>query len=380
MKVGQTLASFPDVAPGELVDTLEQLHFQAPPMHFGLLREMVVNELGDEPENVFAEFDENAFAAASLGQVHRARLKSGEEVAVKIQYPGIAKTIRTDFKNLIPMLLPGRLQRDGKSLQAQFDYLRRSIEHETDYAREARMLKKARSLFYEEDNIVVPRVHADYSTDRILTMEFLDGDHIDGFLERNPTQDERNEAAILMMKAACRLCYRGRMGHMDWHPGNFLFLPDGRLGLIDFGCIVEYDDPTHWDTIRICARAQTNGREDQTREALCLWSDISADDRRYRKYLDACGEFAQWSWKPVYTDGPFDYGDVDYLREGTRLFAAVARTQRTCGHATNLMQVRWKYGHRMMLYRLNANINGVPLMKEELPATGWDLTDFFSRN
>ena len=161
MKVGQTLASFPDVAPGELVDTLEQLHFQAPPMHFGLLREMVVNELGDEPENVFAEFDENAFAAASLGQVHRARLKSGEEVAVKIQYPGIAKTIRTDFKNLIPMLLPGRLQRDGKSLQAQFDYLRRSIEHETDYAREARMLKKARSLFYEEDNIIVPRVHAD---------------------------------------------------------------------------------------------------------------------------------------------------------------------------------------------------------------------------
>lgn len=380
MKVGQTLANFPDFAPDEMVDTLEQLHFQAPSMHFGLLREMVVNELGDEPENIFAEFDETAFAAASLGQVHRARLKSGQEVAVKIQYPGIAKTIRTDFKNLIPLLLPAQLQRDGASLRAQFDYLRRSIEHETDYAREARMLEKARSLFYEEDGIVVPRLHAEYSTDRIITMDFLDGDHIDGYLARNPSQEERNETALRMMRAACRLCYRGRIGHMDWHPGNFLFLPDGRLGLIDFGCIVEYDNPTLWETIRICACAQTNGHEEHTREALCLWSDIAPDDRRYTKYLDACAEFAQWSWRPVYTDGPFNYGDVEYLREGARLFAGMAGTGRTCGHPTNLMQVRWEVGHRMMLYRLGANIDGVPLMKEELPATDWDLTGFFSRN
>ena len=128
MKVGQTLANFPDFAPSEVVETLDQLHFQTPPMHFGLLREMVVNELGDEPENIFAEFDETAFAAASLGQVHRARLKSGEEVAIKIQYPGIAKTIRTDFRNLIPMLLSTRLTHDWENLKSQVDFLRRSIE------------------------------------------------------------------------------------------------------------------------------------------------------------------------------------------------------------------------------------------------------------
>src|SRR5579863_7139450 len=96
MKVGQTLANFPDIAPREFVETLEKLHFDAPPMHWSLLRETVFAELGDEPQNLFAAFDERAFAAASLGEVHRGRLKTGEEVAVKIQYPGIARAIEAD--------------------------------------------------------------------------------------------------------------------------------------------------------------------------------------------------------------------------------------------------------------------------------------------
>jgi hypothetical protein len=113
MKVGQTVANFPDIVPRAFVETLDRLYFDAPPMHWALLREMVCNELSDDPENVFASFEKRAIAAASLGQVHRARLKSGEEVAVKIQYPGIARTIREDFRNLFLYLLPGRL---GKSL------------------------------------------------------------------------------------------------------------------------------------------------------------------------------------------------------------------------------------------------------------------------
>src|SRR2546423_12993141 len=124
MKVGQTLANFPDIAPTQFVDTLAQLHFNAPTMHWSLLKEMVFNELGDDPENLFASFDKRAFAAASLGQVHRATLKSGEEVAVKIQYPGIARTIRDDFRNLFLLLLPARLTRDWESTKEQCDDLR----------------------------------------------------------------------------------------------------------------------------------------------------------------------------------------------------------------------------------------------------------------
>jgi aarF domain-containing kinase len=138
--------------------TLEQLHFQAPRMHFSLLRETVINELGDEPHNIFAEFDETAFAAASLGQMHRARLKSGQQVAVKIQYPGIASTIRTDFQYLIPLLFSARLTRDWENLKEQVDFVRRGIEQETDYTREAESQMRIRQLFFEEDGIVVPQV------------------------------------------------------------------------------------------------------------------------------------------------------------------------------------------------------------------------------
>jgi predicted unusual protein kinase regulating ubiquinone biosynthesis (AarF/ABC1/UbiB family) len=113
MKIGQTLANFPDITPREFVDTLQQLHYAAPPMHWSLLREMVHDELGDDPENPFAEFDKQAFAAASLGQVPRARLKSGEEVAVKIQYPGIARAIQSDFRNFLLFLLPARVNWRG---------------------------------------------------------------------------------------------------------------------------------------------------------------------------------------------------------------------------------------------------------------------------
>ena len=104
LKAGQMLASCSEPLPGEFAEALERLHFQAPPMHFSLLREHFRNELGCEPEDAFANFETRAMAAASLGQVHRARLESGQAVAVKVQYPGIA-TIRSDFAGLRALLL-----------------------------------------------------------------------------------------------------------------------------------------------------------------------------------------------------------------------------------------------------------------------------------
>ncbi len=185
MKVGQTLANFPDIVPDAFVSTLDQLHFDAPPMHWSLLREMVHNELGDDPEHLFASFDKRAFAAASLGQVHGAKLESGEEVAVKIQYPAIARTICDDFRDLFLFLLPGRLGRDWESTKDQFDDLLTRMEQETDYVAEAATQTKVRSLFHEADGIVVPRVFPEYSTARVLTMERLQGVHLDEYMAQS---------------------------------------------------------------------------------------------------------------------------------------------------------------------------------------------------
>ena len=233
---------------------------KAPPMHWAaLLREMVRNELGDDPENVFAWFDTHAFAAASLGQVHRARLKSGEEVAVKIQYPGIARAIREDFRNFFLALLPGRLNKDWQNTKDQFHDLRARLERETDYVAEAAVQEKVRALFREDDGIVVPRVYPQYSTARVLTMEFLDGVHIDKFMARNPSQEERNEFAAKIVRAWSRMLYTGRLSHADLHPGNFLFLDDGRLGLIDFGFVVAGTGTKSGELLRLMDRGMTTG-------------------------------------------------------------------------------------------------------------------------
>lgn len=371
MKVGQLLANCQDIVPDGIVQTLEQLHFQAPPMHFSLLREAVINELGDEPESIFAEFDETAFAAASLGQVHRARLKSGELVAVKIQYPGIATTIRSDFRNLFPLLLPSRLTRDWENLKKQFDFVRRSIEQETDYVREAETQMEIRRMFYEEEGIVVPRVYADYSTDRILTMDFIEGDHLDQLLAKNPTQEARNEYSLKHMRASARILYQGRYNNVDVHPGNYLFLPDGRLGLIDFGCVVRYHNEADWSLLGRVNHAMLSGDEDSIRTVMKEWQRLT-DAPRDAEALQLCCNFAKWCWKPYYDSGPFDFADSEYLQKGVDMVQALVKKRVTRSHPTQLMQFRWQVGAWMLQYRLGACIDPRPILQEEVRAADWD--------
>ena len=164
LKAGQTIANFHNLVPDEIVDTLSRLHFEAPPMHFSRFREQVHAELNGDPEEVFASFDTEPFAAASLGQVHRARLKTGQDVAVKIQYPGIARTIRSDLRNILTLDAPFRLTKDFENNKQQLQTLFQSMELETDYETEARLTEVARGLFTEDDGIIVPRVYPEFST------------------------------------------------------------------------------------------------------------------------------------------------------------------------------------------------------------------------
>jgi aarF domain-containing kinase len=374
MKVGQTLASFPDIVPREFVETLEQLQFRAPPMHWSLLREMVSNELGDDPENLFASFDKRAFAAASLGQVHRARLKSGEEVAVKIQYPGIARTIREDFRNLLLFLLPARLSRDWENAKDQFDDLRIRLERETDYEREAAALEKARPLFSEDDGIVVPRVFRRHSTARVLVMERLEGMHLDEFLSTNPSQEMRNEIARKLLHAWYRLMFKGRVLYADMHPGNFLFMEDGRLGVIDFGFMMEVDD-TVWELMRRMDRALTTGRRDDRIAAVKEWSWISdspEDDDRLR----LTEQWADWCWRARYYGGEFDFGDEADFRQGVDLFVQMVRKRYSRARPCTPVIARQNFGWRAMLYRLRAKIDIAPIAEEEVRAAGWDRSDY----
>ena len=375
MKVGQTLANFPDIAPREFVQTLERLHYEAPPMHWSLLREMVHNELGDDPENLFEAFEKRAFAAASLGQVHRARLKTGEDVAVKIQYPAIARTVRDDFRNFFLFLLPGRLGKDWQNTKDQFDDLRARIERETNYTVEAAVQERVRALFHEDDGIVVPRVYPQFSTARALTMDFLDGVHIGDFMARNPSQDERNEFACKIVRTWARMTYAGRLSYADFHPGNFLFMEDGRLGVIDFGFVITPTDD-EWALIRKADRAQTTGLREDRIAAIKEWS-LLTDDPADTDRLRLNEAFADWNWRPGYRGGgPFDFGDETDFRRGIDLFMEMVRKRYNRARACTPAYARMNFGVRSMLYRLKAKIDIRPIAEEEIKATGWNRSDY----
>jgi aarF domain-containing kinase len=368
MKLGQTLANYPDVFPQEIVETLERLHFDAPPMHFTLLREHFCNDIGKEPEDAFASFETNAFAAASLGQVHRAVLKCGQKVAVKIQYPGIGRSIRADFRSLGVLLLPFHLSKDGRYIQAQFDDLRRVIERETDYEQEAAMLRAGRALFHEDDMIAVPRVFDELSGRRVLTMEYIEGMHIYDFLAANPSQQERDHFGAKIYEATARLYYAGKLLYADPHPGNYLIAPDGRLGFIDFGCVRPYTD----DEWALCRRIDEAvlGIRDMTSAARDI-AGMNENDDADPAHLKLLSDFFGWMWRPDRTDAPFDFGDADYLQEGVKLFTSMVSKRYVRSAPMSPFTTRWYFGTVAMLYRLRARVNVHAIYNREVVATGW---------
>lgn len=363
MKAGQMLAAYPKIAPPEFVDALGHLHFEAPPMHFALLREQVRRELGGEVDEVFAEFDTRAFAAASLGQVHRARLHSGEAVAVKVQYPAIAETIRSDYRAMLALLTPMRLTRDWDNLRAQLDDARRMVESETDYLREAENMRRARVAFAPHEGIVIPKVVEECSTRRVLTMEWLDGVHLDRYLASNPSQEERDRYGALMMRASFRIAHAARLWYADSHPGNYLFLRDGRLGVLDFGCCREFTEE-EWDYYIEMGRAHMAG-EPEMRRALKRGIGLAPDDPLDEEYMKLLIAHATWYCDYLKHEGPFDFGDDAFVQRGIHLTGEIIRQGKLRSLPVNTWIFRQLLGLRAIAYRLRARIDMKRLNEEE---------------
>jgi len=363
-KLGQAAGALPDLFPDQVAETLDKLHCEAPPMHFSLIREVLADELGKDPEELFTRFEKEAFAAASLGQVHRAQLKTGEQVAVKIQYPGIARTIDADFRNLGALLFPMRLSKNWEYSKSQFDEIHRMLNQEVDYRQEADALRYARSLFQPEEGIVVPKVYPEYSAQRVLTMDYLPGLHLPDFLATNPPQALRNRFGALIYQSHFRLYY-ACMAYADPSPGNYLFMDDGRLGLLDFGCVQHYNEEER----RILALCEVliEDPEVPLQELLQLVCGIGADDPEIEIYRRVMHESREWMMEPM-IDGPYDFGDGGHLKRGIEWYTGLLKSRHTRGHRMYVYYHRSVFGIKALLYRLRAQVNIRALHRQESQA------------
>ena len=238
MKVGQVLSTvdftaLPEDERENFKQTLAALRDDVPPLPFKQVEKLLRSELGEKPSAVFASFEEEAFAAASIGQVHRAVTRDGQPVAVKVQYPGVAEAVDTDLRNLTLLLPLVKRLAPGLDVKAVYAELRERIAEELDYELEAQNQRAVARAHRGHPFAHVPEVHTDLSSRRVLVTDLLVGDRFEAVKQRDEATRDRFGEIIFRF-------YFGLVHHLgrvcgDPHPGNYLLLEDGRVGFLDFG-------------------------------------------------------------------------------------------------------------------------------------------------
>jgi len=240
MKLGQMASYIDEDMPQSFRTAMARLQHNAPPMSPALANSVIVDELGERPERVFSRWDPLPFAAASIGQVHRAITKNGRAVAVKVQYPGIARSISSDVRNVALLRRIAAAAFPGLDTRSLIDELGDRLREEVDYLLEAENQEYFARYYDGHPVIHVPHVFRELSTARVLTTELVTGERFEKVVQWN--QHERGLAAETIHRFVSRSLYRLHAFNGDPHPGNYLFHGRGRVSFLDFGLTKHFTD------------------------------------------------------------------------------------------------------------------------------------------
>ena len=235
MKAAQLISTIPDALPPEYARELAQLQANAPAMGWAFVRRRMATELGPDWQSKFAKFEKEASFAASLGQVHRATLQDGIEAACKLQYPDMASALEADLNQLKLIFAVG--QRFDPAIRTDEIHaeITTRLREELDYRREARHVALYRHMLRDEPGVHVPEVVPSHSTDRLLTMTWLQGEPLLNW--KSHSQEDKDRLAVHMFRAWYVPFYSYGVIHGDPHLGNYTVRPDGTVNLMDFGCV-----------------------------------------------------------------------------------------------------------------------------------------------
>ena len=247
MKLVQMLSMRNDLLPPAALEILATVQSSVPPMDAAAIRAQITRELGAPPERLFAAFETEAFAAASLGQVHRARLPSGAAVVVKIQYPGVEETVVQDLKNIRALIATlVRIGRDVMGQKIDATEVARELEdrlrEELDYVNEAANLTRFRSLFADDPEVVIPEPVPEFSSRRVLTMHVAEGYPLGDILAPGVDQELKDWVAIKYFQVLWRQIFEFGILHTDPHPGNYMVTHHPHLCMLDLGSVLVFDE------------------------------------------------------------------------------------------------------------------------------------------
>jgi len=236
MKIGQMLSLHQELLPPEVADILSSLQQDAPSVPFAEIYDSMRNELGGSFQHI-DDIEPRAWAAASIGQVHRGQLADGRRVVFKVQYPGIDRVIAADLKNLkgpLGLLFGMFTDADLGPFWAEASEM---LNEELDYAQEARHMQRMAELWEGDADIVIPRVLPELTTRHVLCMDYVQGLSAQWACSDNYTQAQRDRWGQVLLRFVLSGLFRQRFLHADPNLANFSFMPDGRLVVYDFGCV-----------------------------------------------------------------------------------------------------------------------------------------------
>ena len=317
MKVGQMVSQYQDLFPPELAQAVAKLQQSAPPMPFEQIRQQVEQELGQPLSALFSQFEPVAFAAASIGQVHRAILRDGQPVVVKVQYPGVAQSCESDLKQMrLALRLMGLIKVDRATQDALFHEMRSSLLDELDYTREAHQLQVFAAFHAQlDDKLIIPRVYPELSSQRVLTLSEEQGDSMATASGWPPAV--RQEIAERLCRFLCQEVFYLNQFHCDPHPGNFAFRPDGTVIVYDFGATKSLTPDTVQQLLQLlnaARRGDVAALEQQLRQLGSRNDRGNVPAAVYQQWLDLL--------MPVLR-GPYNFADglihrqaVGLIREG----------------------------------------------------------------
>jgi predicted unusual protein kinase regulating ubiquinone biosynthesis (AarF/ABC1/UbiB family) len=368
MKIGQLVSlQGDDVLPPEFAQALAVLRSQAAPMPAPQLHRVLGREYGSGWQRLFARFDDEPIAAASIGQVHRVTAADGRDLALKIQYPGVARSIASDVDNVAVLLrllnvLPVGIDVDGLAAEAK-----RQLAQEADYLQEAAFLERYAGLVADEPGLLVPRVHRDLTTPRIMAMDFVEGEPLDALA--TAPQARRNAAGALLERLLFRELFEFRVMQTDPNFANYLYQPrTGRVVLLDFGATRTFAADFVGHFARITRAVIDGDREAVARAAIRIGYAVADDPpERIEAVVDVCFLVCE----PLRFAGRYDFGRSTLparVRDLGFDLAVRKRLLRPPPPETIFLQ-RKLVGSFLLLARIGAEVNAQALVLPFLPRT-----------
>jgi len=358
LKVAQMLSMDKSIMPQAYVEKFSLSQFSVPPLSAPLVRKTFKKYLGQYPEELYDSFTPDAMNAASIGQVHKAT-KNGNKLAVKIQYPGVADSISSDLALVKPFAIR-MFNLKGKDSEKYFQEVENKLLEETDYVLELKQSLEVSDWCKNIDNLRFPKYYPEYSSEKILTMEWIDGEHLSEFAAHNKNRVLGDKIGQALWDFYMFQVHHLRQVHADPHPGNFLIDTEGKLTAIDFGCIKHVPEDFYKPYFELAEPKVMNDPKlfnEKLYELEILRHDDNKEEIKYfsKIFYDVLSLFT----KPYHGD-TFDFSDEEF-------FGKIAQMGEELSKDSKLKKMNGNRGSKHFLY-INRTFFGLYSLLHDLKA------------